>query len=159
MIRKLPASVVAVLVGGVIAAFHALAQPNPNQLIANRKGAMNLQGKYFSPILAMAQGRAAYDAKVVQRNADYLAVLSQLPWDDFQGHSLGLENTRAKPDIEKDAAKFRSTVEQLQADIQKLQAAARAGDENGVKATAPNIARTCNGCHEDFSTFKFRFKI
>jgi len=158
MTRKLLTAAVAISLGGAVAAI-ALAQPNPNQLISNRKGAMNLQAKYFGPVLAMAQGRAAYDAKIVQRNADYLAVISQLPWDDFQPHSLGLDNTRAKPEIEKDAAKFKSTVEQLQSDIQKLQAAARAGDENGVKATAPNIAKTCNGCHEDFSTFKFRFKI
>ena len=157
MPRKLLAIATVLVLGGLVAG--AIAQPNPNQLIANRKGAMNLQGKYFGPILAMAQGRAAYDAKIVQRNADYLAVISQLPWDDFQQHSLGLENTRATDAVAKDAAKFRSTVESLQSDVQKLQAAARAGDENGVKSIAPNIARTCNGCHEDFSTFKFRFKI
>jgi cytochrome c556 len=158
MTRKFAAAAVAISVGGAIA-LHALAQTNPNQLINNRKGAMNLQAKYFGPILAMAQGRAAYDAKAVQRNADYLAVLSQLPWDDFQAHSLGLDNTRAKPEVEKDAAKFKQNIERLQSEIQKLQATARAGDENGVKAMAPDIARTCNGCHEDFSTFKFRFKI
>ena len=157
MSRKIAAAAAVLALGGAIAA--ALAQPNPNQLINNRKGAMNLQGKYLSPILAMAQGRAAYDAKVVQRYADYLAVLTQLPWDDFQPHSLGLENTRATNEIEKDSAKFRSTIERLQSDVQKLQAAARAGDENGVKAAAPTIARTCNSCHEDFSTVKFRFKI
>lgn len=152
---------VAAVVAGVCIGVGAqvLAQPNPNQLIANRKGAMNLQGKYFGPILAMAQGRASYDAKVVQRNADYLAVLSQLPWDDFQPASLGLQNTRAKEEIAKDEAKFKSRIEELQSGIQKLQAAARANDENGVKSIAPSIARTCNGCHEDFSTFNFRFKI
>lgn len=157
MSRKLLTLATVLALTGVVAA--VIAQPNPNQLIVNRKGAMNLQGKYFSPILAMAQGRAAYDAKVAQRNADYLAVLSQLPWDDFAPHSLGLENTRATDAIAKDATKFRSGIENLQSDVQKLQAAARAGDENGVKSVAPNIARTCNGCHEDFSTYKFRFKI
>jgi cytochrome c556 len=136
-----------------------LAQPNPNQLINNRKGAMNLQAKYFSPILAMVQGRTNYDPKLVQRNADYLAVLSQLPWDDFQPQSLGLQNTRAKEDIAKEEAKFRATVQQLQSDVQKLQAAARAGDENAVKAAAPEVGRTCNSCHESFSTMNFRFKL
>ena len=89
----LPAAIAGLCIG---VAAQVLAQPNPNQLINNRKGAMNLQGKYFGSILAMAQGRAPYDAKVVQRNADYLAVLSQMPWDDFQPASLGLQNTRAK---------------------------------------------------------------
>jgi cytochrome c556 len=136
-----------------------LAQPNPNQLISNRKGAMSLQGKYFGPILAMAQGRAPYDAKIVQRNADYLAVLSQLPWDDFQPQSLGLQNTRAKEEIAKEQDKFKAGVEQLQAEVQKLQAAARKGDENAVKAAAPAVAKVCNNCHENFSTMNFRFKL
>lgn len=140
-------------------AVQVLAQPNPNQLINSRKGAMNLQAKYFSPILAMSQGRAPYDAKIVQRNADYLAVLSELPWDDFQPHSLGLKNTRAKEEIAKDEAKFKAGIEQLQAEVQKLQAAARKGDENAVKAAAPAVAKVCNGCHENFSTMEFRFKL
>lgn len=151
---------VAVVVGvcaGVAA--QVLAQPNPNQLINNRKGAMALQGKYFGPILAMAQGRAPYDAKLVQRNAEYLAVLTQMPWEDFQPHSLGLQNTRAKEEIAKDQSKFKSTAEQLQAEVHKLQAAARKGDENAVKAAAPAVAKVCNTCHEDFSTMNFRFKL
>jgi cytochrome c556 len=158
MMRKSLAAFAAVSVLAVLV-MEASAQPNPNQLINNRKGAMNLQAKYFSPILAMAQGRATYDAKVVQRNADYLAVLSQLPWDDFQPHSLGLQNTRAKEDIAKDPAKVKSYIDQLQSEIQKLQAAARASDENAVKSTAPAVAKVCNSCHEDFSTMNFRFKI
>jgi cytochrome c556 len=143
---------------GALAA-QVLAQPNPNQLINTRKGAMNLQGKYLSPILAMAQGRAPYDAKVAERNADYLAVLTQMAWDDFQPHSLGLKNTRAKEEIAKDQAKFKATIDQLHSEVQKLQAAARKGDEGAVKAAAPAVAKVCNNCHEDFSTMEFRFKL
>jgi cytochrome c556 len=152
----LPAAIAGLCIG---VAAQVIAQPNPNQLINNRKGAMNLQGKYFGSILAMAQGRAPYDAKVVQRNADYLAVLSQMPWDDFQPASLGLQNTRAKEEIAKDEAKFKSRVQDLQSAIQNLQAAARKGDEGAVKAAAPAVAKVCNSCHEDFSTMNFRFKI
>lgn len=149
----------AVLFLGSVVGFLAVAQPNPNQLISNRKGAMNLQAKYYGPILAMAQGRAPYDAKIVQRNADYLAALSQMPWDDYQPHSIGLDNTRAKTEINSNQAKFRQMAEQLQAETQKLQAAARGGDENGVKSLATSVGRACNGCHEDFASFNFRFKL
>jgi len=158
MMRKSLAAFAAVSVLAVLV-MEASAQPNPNQLINNRKGAMNLQAKYFSPILAMAQGRAPYDAKVVQRNADYLAVLAQLPWDDFQPHSLGLQNTRAKEEIAKDPGKVKSYIDQLQSEVQKLQSAARASDENAVKTTAPAVAKVCNSCHEDFTTMNFRFKL
>ena len=156
--KRLWMPTIAVAVCGVLAA-QVLGQPNPNQLINTRKGAMALQGKYFGPILAMAQGRAAYDAKIVQRNAEYLAVLTQMPWDDFQPHSLGLQNTRAKEEIAKDQAKFKSQIDQLQSEVQKLHAAARAGDEAGVKSAAPAVAKICNNCHEDFSTMNFRFKL
>jgi cytochrome c556 len=159
MKRSVLAGVVALGLGGALTAAELLAQANPNLLINARKGAMTLQGKYFAPVLAMAQGRAPYDAKIVQRNADYLAVLSEMPWDDFQPHSLGLKNTRAKEDITMDQEKFRSLATQLQSEIRKLQAAARSGDQDAVKGTASTIARTCNNCHENFSTFDFRFKI
>lgn len=151
------ASVVIVLGGGMAA--ELLAQPNPNQLVASRKGAMNLQGKYLSPMLAMTQGRAPYDARIVQRNADYLAVLTQLAWDDFQPHTAGVANTRAKEEIYKDQAKFRAGIETLQADVQKLAGAARSGDQNAVKAAASGVGRTCNSCHEAFATFEFRFRV
>ena len=51
---------------------------------SNRKGAMTLAGQVLRANLAHGAGRAPFDAKIVQRNADYLAVLSQMPWDDFQ---------------------------------------------------------------------------
>lgn len=140
-------------------AIGAVAQPSPNFLIATRKGAMNLQGKYFGPVLAMARGTMPYDAKVVQRNADYLLVISQMPWDDFQPQSLGLANTRAKEAIAKEQDKFKELADTLLADEQKLAAAARAGDQAAVKSAAQAIGRTCNSCHENFTSYEFRFKL
>ncbi len=134
-----------------------LAQANPNVLIAQRKGAMDLQGKYFGPIYGMAAGRAPFDQRVAQRNADYLVVLAQLAWDDFQPNTLGLPNTRAKEEILSDGAKFKSRYESLQGEIQKLQAAVRTGDQNALKAAVQSVAGNCNACHEAFSTFNFRF--
>ena len=49
MRKKLIAVSVVLAIGGGIAA-EALAQANPNQLIANRKGAMNLQGNWFNTL-------------------------------------------------------------------------------------------------------------
>lgn len=130
-----------------------------NFMIASRKGAMNLQGKYAGPVIAMARGAAPYDAKIVQRNADYLAVITQLAWDDFQPNSIGVANTRAKDIIVKEPEKFKQLADELQANAQKLAAAARGGDQAAVKAAAFSVGRTCNACHERFSEFEFRFKF
>ena len=159
MNKQLTAAVVGLAIGGGMVA-EALAQPNPNQLIANRKGAMNLQAKYFGPVLMMSLGRTAYDAKIVQRNVEYLNVLAQLPWDDFQPQTAGLQNTRTKDDAYKDAAKFKSAIDRMQAEMQKLAAAARAGgDQNAVKPAAQAMSRSCNSCHESFASFDYRFPV
>jgi|APDOM4702015248_1054824.scaffolds.fasta_scaffold20302_2 cytochrome c556 len=151
--------VVSIFAVAATLAIGAVAQPSPNFLIATRKGAMNLQGKYFGPVLAMARGTTPYDAKVVQRNADYLLVISQMPWEDFQPQTLGLPNTRAKEAIAKEQDKFKELVDTLQSDQQKLASAARAGDQAAVKSAAQAIGRTCNSCHENFTSYEFRFKL
>lgn len=137
----------------------AVAQPSPNFLIATRKGAMSLQAKYFGPLFGMATGTAPYDAAIVQRNTDYLLVIGKMPWDDFQTHSLGLPNTRAKEAIGKEPDKFKDLVNTLNSDQLKLAAAARAGDQAAVKSSVLAIARTCNTCHENFTSYEYRFKL
>jgi len=151
------AVVVAAVLGSAVS-FQALAQANPAQLINNRKGAMDLQAKYLGPLLNMARGGATFDAQIAQRNADYLAVLTQMPWDDFQPSTASSERTRAKPELYKDPAKFRKGIDSLHGEVQKLVAAAHGGNPDAVKTAAFGVARACNSCHEDFATFDFRFK-
>jgi cytochrome c556 len=156
--QLLAVSVVLALGGGIAA--EVLAQANPNQLISQRKGAMNLQVKYFGPVLGMSLGRAPYDAKIVQRNVEYLTVLTQLPWDDFQPHTAGSPNTKAKEDLYKDVAKFKAGIDSLQGEVQKLAAVVKGGgDQNAVKPAAQAVGRACNSCHESFATFEFRFRV
>jgi cytochrome c556 len=160
MKKSLFASTIALTLACGIAA-ETLAQTNPNQLIAQRKGAMNLQVKYFGSMLAMVQGRAPYDASTMQRNADYLAVLSQLPWDDFQPSTAaaGETRTRAHEDIYKDTAKFKAAIDTMLSEAKKLSGAVRTGDRDVIGAAVRSVGRSCNSCHESFATFNFRFKL
>ena len=120
---------------------------------------MNLQSKYAGPLFAMARGSAAYDARIAQRNADYLVIIAQMPWEDFQPNSIGLANTKAKDAILKDPDKFKQLVDTLQSDTQKVAAAVRSGDQSAVKSAVQAMGRNCNSCHENFSDFDFRFKV
>jgi cytochrome c556 len=140
-------------------AAHADAQMNPNQQVAVRKGAMNLQAKYAGPLFGMARGVVPYDAQIVQRNADFLVALTKMPWEEFQPNSIGIANTRAKESILKDPEKFKRLADTLQSDAQKLAAAARGGDQGAVKAAAQAMGRTCNSCHESYADFEFRFRL
>jgi cytochrome c556 len=147
------------LAAATVLAFEAQAQANPNQQVAVRKGAMNLQAKYAGPLFGMARGAVPYDARIAQRNADYLVTLTQMPWEDFQQNSIGIANTRAKDSILKEPEKFKRLVDTLQSDAQKLAAAARGGDQSAVKSAALAMGRTCNSCHEGYADFEFRFRL
>lgn len=142
--------VVAVLgITTLVASGAALAQAKPDTLVKQRQAAMTLQGKYFGPIGAMAQGKAPYNADTVKRNAGYLEALSHMAWDGFTPATQEIKS-RALPAIYSDAAKFKEFQDRFQADAAKLLAAANAGDEAGVKALAGAIGKTCGGCHEAF---------
>ena len=144
---KLHKIVVAVLALGVAAG--ALAQAKPEVLVKQRQAAMTLQGKYFGPLAAMAQGKAAFDATVVARNAGDLEALSRMPWDGFDASTKDVKSGTL-PVVYSDAAKFKQAGENLQAAVGKLVAASKGSDEAATKAAIGGVGKTCGGCHDDF---------
>lgn len=127
----------------------AQAQVKPEILVKQRQAAMILQGKYFGPMAAMAQGKAPFNAAVIARNADYLEVLSKLAWDGFDPSTSG-EKSRALPEIYSNAAKFKAAQDAFQANAAKLAAAAKGGDEAAIKAAIGAVGKDCSGCHDAF---------
>ena len=127
----------------------AFAQAKPDVLVKQRQAAMTLQGKYLGPIGAMLKGSAPYNADIVARNATFLENLARMPWDGFDPSTQG-EKSRAKPEVYKDAAKFKAAAEALEETTSKLGAAARAKDEAGVKASFGAVAKACGSCHDNF---------
>ncbi len=135
---------------GAGAAWQASAQVKPETLVKQRQAAMTLQGKYFGPIGAMVQGKMPWDAAVVTRNAGYLEALSKMPWDGFQPATAEVKDTHAKPEIYKEADKFRAESQKLETETAKLAAAARSGDQNAVKTAFGEVGKVCKSCHDDF---------
>jgi cytochrome c556 len=127
----------------------ALAQQKPEVLVKQRQSAMTLIGKYFGPLGGMAQGRVPFDAKVVQRNADYLATLSQMPWDGFDPATKDTKSA-ALPAVFNDSGKFKEAANRLTSEVQKLQQVAKSGDEGAVKAQIGAVGKSCGGCHDNF---------
>ncbi len=77
--KFLAASLALALGAGTAAS--AFEQAKPEVLVKQRQAAMTLQGKYFGPLGAMAQGKAPYNAELVAHNAAFLDVLTKMPWD------------------------------------------------------------------------------
>jgi len=138
-----------VLALGAGSAFNAFAQAKPEVLVDQRIAAMRLQGKYLFPLVAMAQGKAPYDAAIVARNAGYLDVLIRLAWDGFAPSTQGVKS-RALPEIYSDPAKFKAAQDTMFAETDKFVAAAKSGNEANTKAAIGDVLKACNGCHDTF---------
>jgi cytochrome c556 len=130
----------------------ALAQQKPENLVKQRQAAMTLIGKYFGPLGGMAQGKVPFDAKTVQRNADYLHALAQMPWDGFDASTKGLKEpkTRALPAIWEQPGKVKEAIERLESEVGKLQQVSKGGDESAIKAQIGAVGKACANCHDNF---------
>jgi cytochrome c556 len=140
------------VVGGMLAAgvaAQAAAQAKPEVLVKQRQAAMTLQGKYLGPMGAMAQGKVPYNAQVVQRNAEYLATLSKMPWDGFDASTKG-EKSAALPAIWEKPGEFKQAAERFETEAAKLVQVSKSGDEAAVKSQIAATAKSCGGCHETF---------
>jgi cytochrome c556 len=148
MKRKLVAVSLAMSVGaGFI--LDAAAQAKPDVLVKQRQSAMTLIAKYFGPLGGMAQGKVPYNASVVQRNAGYLNVLKEMPWDGFHESTKG-EKSAALPAIWEKPGEVKEAIERFQGEVSKLAAVSKSGDEAAVKAQIGATAKSCGGCHEKF---------
>jgi cytochrome c556 len=121
----------------------------PEDAIKYRKASFTVMAAHFGRLGAMANGRAPYDAKAASDNADVVATLSKLPWAAF-GEGTDKGDTRAKPEIWKEAAKYKETADKMQAEIVKLNTAAKAGNIDALKVAFGPAAASCKACHDNF---------
>jgi cytochrome c556 len=116
--------------------------------IKYRQGAFTVLGAHFSRIGAMVSGRAPYDAAVAAENAAVVAAMGKLPFAAFgPGTDTGRDN-RARPEIWRDAAKFKAAADRMTDAVSKLPAAA--SDPAALKTAFGAAAASCKGCHDDF---------
>ena len=127
----------------------ALAQVKPELLVKQRQSVMTLQGKYFGPLAAMAQGKAPYNADIVKRNAAFLDNLTRMPWDTFDPSTKDVKSN-ALPAIWEQQDKFKEAASRLENEAHKLYEVSRSGDEAAVKAQIGAVGKACGGCHESF---------
>lgn len=117
--------------------------------IKYRKSALFVMSQHFGRLGAMVNGKIPFDAKAAADNADVVASMAKLPWAAF-GPETDLGETRAKPEVWSQAAKFKENNEKLMADTVKLAAAAKTGNLDSLKAAFSATANTCKACHDTF---------
>jgi cytochrome c556 len=128
----------------------ALAQfQKPEDAVKYRKAAFTVMGAHFGRIGAMANGRVPFDARVAADNAVIVETMSKLPWAAF-GEGTDKGDTRAKPEIWTEQAKFKEGADKMQAEIVKLTAATKTGNLDAVKTAFGSAGQTCKACHDAY---------
>lgn len=141
------AAVVALALG--VAAGTVYAQAKPELLVKQRQAVMTLQGKYFGPMGAMAQGKAPYNPDIVKRNSAFLDNLTRMAWDGFDPSTKDVKSATL-PAAYEQQAKFREAASRLENEASRLYQVAQTGDEAAVKAQIGAVGKACGGCHNDF---------
>lgn len=121
----------------------------PEDAVKYRKASFTVMAAHFGRLGAMANGRTPYDAKMAAENADVVLTLSKLPWAAF-GEGTDKGDTRAKPEIWKEATKYKDAAAKMQAEIGKLNVAAKSGNIDALKAAFGPAAASCKACHDNF---------
>ncbi|MCX7263832.1 MAG: cytochrome c [Betaproteobacteria bacterium] len=121
----------------------------PEDAIKYRKAAFTVMSTHFGRVGAMVNGRAPFDAKAAAENAELAATMSKLHWTAF-GEGTDKGETRAKPEVWKDNAKFKEAAEKMQVEVGKLASTAKGGNLDAIKTAFGPAAASCKSCHDNF---------
>ena len=123
----------------------------PEDAVKYRQSVMFVMAQHFGRVGAMVNGRAPYDAKAAADNAEIALEMSRLPWPGFATSTKDItSNTKAKPEIWADQAKFKDHGDKMQAEMQKLAAAAKTGSLDNLKTAFGPTAQACKACHDNY---------
>ena len=137
------------LVGAAVAPPAAAQFQKPEDAIKYRKAAFTVMATHFGRVAGMAAGKIPFDAAAAASNADTAATMSKLPYAAFiDGTSAG--DTKAKPEIWTERAKFDAAAGKMQEEIAKLNVAAKSGNLDAIKAGVGATGKACKACHDDF---------
>jgi cytochrome c556 len=122
----------------------------PEDAVKYRQGAFTVMASHFGRLGAMANGRVPFDAATAQANADLVVTLSRLPYVAFTDGTDKVGNTRALPEVWSKRAEFDAAAKKTQDELLKLQAAAKTGNLDQIKAAFGAAGQSCKACHDNF---------
>jgi cytochrome c556 len=138
------------IVAALAAAAPAYAQfAKPEDAYKYRAAVMTLQGAHASRINAQLRS-ASPNIQTIAENAAVLDTLNKLFFTAFPEGSDMVANSRAKPEIWKEQAKFKDYADRLNAEVAKLLTASRGGDLAATRTAFQSVAGACKACHDDF---------
>ncbi len=138
-------AVIAMVVGN----FASAQDLKPEDIIKFRKGAYQVIGWEIRPLGLMVKGEMPFDKDTFARNAAVIATMSHVVPEGFvAGTDKG--ETRAKPEIWSDPAKFKAALERFQTEAAKMNEVAKGGNFDAIKVQFGALGKSCGNCHDSF---------
>lgn len=132
------------------AALPAMAQfSKPEDAVKYRQAAFTVMGNHMGRLYQVVQGRVPYNRETVVRSAEVVEYMAMMPYEAFTPGTDLLES-RAKPAIWKEEAKFRQMAREMQAETVKLTGAAKSGSPEALRNQFRATAKTCDACHDTY---------
>lgn len=121
----------------------------PEDAAKYRQSVMFLQTTHLGRINGLLKADKP-NLQAIVENATILDNVNRLFFAAFVPGSDMVPNSRAKPEIWTDQAKFKQYADKLNADMSGLVAASKSNDSAATKAAFGAVAQTCKGCHDTF---------
>jgi cytochrome c556 len=129
----------------------AQGQASAEKAIKVRQSSYYLMGHHMARINAALKGDAPFDKASLEGSATVLELLGRLVSDHYPpGSDSG--NTRAKPEVWKESARFKQLGQASQAESAKLLAAVQAGNLDAIKTAYGATTKSCKTCHDSFKS-------
>lgn len=121
----------------------------PERAVEYRQAAFTLMNNHMGRISQAVQGKVPYDKDAVLRSAEIIEIVGKLPYEAF-APGTDLMESKAKPAIWKEEAKFKQLAADMQAETVKLTAAAKTGNLDNVRTQFRATAKSCDACHDAY---------
>jgi len=138
----------AVLTAVVASAAHA--QVPADRSIKYRQGGFQIMAIQFGKINAHIKGERNLTPQQLELSAQVVDDMAKVIYEGFIEGTDQSANTKAKPEIWKDWAKFREAQTRLQGETAKLVAASKSGDKAALQAAFGGVGGACKNCHDAF---------
>jgi len=141
----LGAAVLAALVAGSVQA-----QVPADRSVVYRKAGFQMMANHFGRINAHIKGERNLTPAQLELSAQVVDDMAKVVYDGFLEGTDQSANTKAKPEIWKEFAKFKEGGTKLQAETAKLVAAAKSGDKGQLQAAFGGVGGACKACHDTY---------
>ncbi len=139
-----------VAVLGALVAGSVQAQVPADRSVVYRKAGFQMMSNHFGRINAHIKGERNLTPAQLELSAQVVEDMSKVVYDGFLEGTDQSANTKAKPEIWKEWAKFKDAQVKLQGETVKLVAAAKGGDKGALQAAFGGVGGACKNCHDPY---------